>query len=83
MERKSIGKQVNKTVSREEFMIERIKRREKFILLIVHVNKKAIQMKSLLESQSFEGQIIGIMVAGSVRGKNQSNDVVVRKEKTP
>ena len=83
MERKSIGKQVNKTVFREEFMIKRIKRREKFVLLIVHVNKEAIQMKSLLESQSFERQIIGIMVAGSVRGKNQSNDVVVRKKKTP
>jgi len=58
MERKSIGKQVNKTVSRGEFMIKRIKRREEFVLLIVYVNKRTIQTKSLLESQSFKEQIM-------------------------
>jgi len=70
-------------VSRGEFMIERIKIREKFVLLIVYVDKKTIQMKSLLESQSFKRQIIGIMIDGSIKRKNQFNDIVVRKGKTP
>ena len=42
MERKSIRKQVNKTVSGKEFMIEKIKRRKEFIFLIVHINKETI-----------------------------------------
>ena len=70
MEIKSIGKQVNKTVSRGEFMIERIKRREEFVLLIVYVNKRTIQMKSLLKSQSFERQIMEIIIDRSIRRKN-------------
>ena len=70
MERKSIGKQVNKMVFRREFMIKRIKRRKEFILLIVHVNKRTIQTKSLLESQSFKGQITEIIIDGSIRRKN-------------
>ena len=40
-------------------------------------------MKSLLESQSFKRQIIGIMIDGSIKRKNQFDDVVVRKGKTP
>jgi len=70
MEIKSIGKQVNKTVSRGEFMIERIKRREEFVLLIVYINKKTIQIKSLLKSQSFEEHIIEIIIDRSIRRKN-------------
>ena len=57
-------------------MIKRIKRRKEFILLIVHVNKRTIQTKSLLESQSFKRQITEIIIDRSIKRKNRFIKIV-------
>jgi len=54
IKRKSIRIGISKTISWREFVIKWIKIRKEFVLLIIYINKRTIQMKSLFECQSFE-----------------------------
>ena len=43
MKRKSIWKNINNMISRFKFFVEKTKRREKFITLLVDINKRQFQ----------------------------------------
>jgi len=58
MKRKMIWKNINDTISRFEFMIEKGERREKLISFIVHIDKRQFQSTSLFSHEIVNGCIM-------------------------
>jgi len=49
MKRNFIRERINEVISWRKFVIERIKRRSKLILFVIHVDKRTVQASSLIE----------------------------------
>ena len=54
MKGKVIGKNVNKMMTRGNFLIKRIKRRENFIKPIIHVDDRSFDLQALVTSKHIQ-----------------------------
>ena len=76
MKRKLILKNINNTISRFKFFIKKTKRREKFIILLVNINKKQFQLNFLFSHEAVNGHIIAFLFLQPIRTENTVNDMV-------
>ena len=76
MKRKLIWKNINNMISRFKFFVEKTKRREKFIMLIVNVNKRWFQLNSLFSYEVVNGHIMAFLFLWPIGTENTVNDMV-------
>ena len=76
MKRKLIWKNINNTISRFKFFIEKTKRGEKFVMLLVDINKRRFQPNSLFSHEAVNGSIIVFLFLQPIGTKNTVNDIV-------
>jgi len=61
MKRKTIWKNINKMISWFKFFIEKRKEGEKFVILIVHINKWRFQPNSLFGHEAVDRHIMTVL----------------------
>ena len=79
MKRKTIWKNINDTISRFEFIIEKGERRKKLISFIMHINKRQFQSTSLFSHEIINGCIMTWIFMQPIRAEDTVDNMIREK----
>ena len=76
VKRKTVYKNVNNMISRIEFLVEKRKGREKFVMFIIHIDNGWFKPTSLFSCKMINGHIMTFVFLWPIRTENAVDDMI-------